>query len=104
MAELRAGGLAVVIGCDLNSRPIIGHTVELVELVSSHSWVRSPGNPEFYNRDKARWLINKPGLTMTLSNGKKVMSYSVLLPEHLMPIGDEDFSHEKESENQLQNA
>lgn len=104
MAELRAGGLAIVIGAGINSKCLIGHTVELVEFVSAVSWVSPAGQPKFFNPGRGRWLINKPGLTMTLSNGQKVKSFALLLPQYLMPIGDEDFSHEKESEKNLQNA
>ncbi|WP_338494143.1 hypothetical protein [Erwinia aphidicola] len=46
MAELKAGGWALVVGGKESAR-LIGHTVELVSLECSNSFVRVAGQPLF---------------------------------------------------------
>lgn len=100
MAELRAGGLAIVVGGKQNT-PLIGRVVQLERLEQSESWVRIAGQPLFFNEMSARWLVIKPGLKMQLSNGSVVNGYALILPQHLMPIDGDAFRHEDEQQKEL---
>ncbi|ELY4033976.1 hypothetical protein SMY43_002100 [Cronobacter sakazakii] len=103
MSELKPGGIALVIGGHKNT-VLIGRTVELVNLVAAESWVRIPGQPLFFNEEAARWLISKPGLNTSLSNGATVQGYGLIFSTHLMPIDGEDFSKEDERQKELTNG
>lgn len=100
MADLRAGGLAIVIGGKQNT-PLIGRVVKLERLEQAESWVRITGQPLFFNEMPDRWLIIKAGLRMQLSNGSIVSGYALILPQHLMPIDGEDFEHDDERRKEL---
>lgn len=100
MAELRAGGLALVVGGHPN-KVLIGRTVELVRLVATESTVKIPGQPLFWNEAPARWLISKDGLRVTLSNKSVVLGFALVEPQHLVPINGDDFKHEDEQQKEL---
>ncbi|WP_338524174.1 hypothetical protein VRB13_15425 [Erwinia aphidicola] len=103
MAELKAGGWALVVGGKESAR-LIGHTVELVSLECSNSFVRVAGQPLFFNGTSARWLIRKSGLKTALTNGSIVEGHGLVYPEHLMPIDGDDFQQEDEKRKELTNG
>lgn len=88
MAELKAGGMAIVIG---GPERLIGHVVELVSLTRPGGIVRTPDGGYFANGPTSRWLVKRDGIETTLSNGKVVMGYGLMYPQHLLPI-DGDYS------------
>lgn len=100
MAELKAGGLAIVVGGHQN-RVLMGRTVELVRLVSSESMVKIPGQPLFWNEGPARWLISKDGLRVILTNKSVVLGFALVEPRHLIAIDGEGFQHEKSEQKSL---
>lgn len=81
MAELRAGGLAMVYGLKIDKR----HNGKAAKLVES----------EIYKGNKV-WICE--------GDFDKIGDLGVFYPQNLMPIDGDNFSHEKESEKQLQNA
>lgn len=81
MAELRAGGLALVYGLKIDKR----HNGKSAKLLETDNF---KGNKV--------WICE--------GDFEKSGDIGVFYPQNLMPIDGDDFSHEKESEKQLQNA
>lgn len=103
MAELRAGGLALVTRGEYS-----GCVVVTEEPVRPGALFKAP-NGLIYTAvgDVPAWLctgsIKASPVDGTIASGK-LDGFALFRETALIPIGDEDFSHEKESEKQLQNA
>lgn len=91
MAELRAGGLAIIIKSRFKGN--IGKVVKTDRFIG----VSEPYNVNCWS---VTAICDLQGTSGPLKKG-----LSGVAPSHsLMPIDGEDFSHEKESEKELQNA
>ena len=94
MAELKAGGLAIVI-----SSPVVENIGRVVELVEYWGIL----NSKYTGEVGPAWKV-KVDKAMILPNGRPSNLTGLIFSRKLMPIDGDDFSHEKESEKQLQNA
>lgn len=92
MAELRAGGLAILIKSRFAGN--VGKVVLVKRFYGEHAL-----------GDRDCWMVEviSPGM-MGVNGPCKIGSEAACRSGWLMPIDDADFSHEKESEKQLQNA
>ncbi len=103
MAELRAGGLALVTRGQYS-----GCVVVTEELILPGALFKGPNGLAYTSAgDVAAWLcigsVKAQPVDATQAAGK-LDGFALFRERSLMPIGDEDFSHEKDSEKQLQNA
>lgn len=101
MAELRAGGLALIIG---GSPETIGLVVVTERLVNPGGIVITPCGKRFSNGGSLRWLIHSTELCVKLSDGTVIDDYCLIFPHMLMPIDGEDFTDELHSEKELSHA
>lgn len=105
MAELRAGGLALII--DSATPEEIGRCVLTVNLIPVHGSFTSPhGRPSNNGGDIPAWLVTgnvvaKLGKESPLWAGK---GWALYPPQYLMPIDGDDFSNEDEHQKEREHA
>lgn len=101
MAELRAGGLAIIIKS--NAAPSdIGKTVTLVKLLRPGDLYESEDNGELYRHSDNinAWLVR--GDCTLMCNGEAVkIGFALYAPPALLPIDGDDFQHEGERKKEL---
>lgn len=103
MADLRAGGLALVI-----SGEYAGCLVVTEFFVNAASYFTAPNGLTYRaGKEASGWLctgnVTAKPVEGTVARGC-LDGFCLFAEKKLIPFGDEDFSHEKESEKQLQNA
>lgn len=101
MAELRAGGLAIIVG---GNPETFGVVVTTERLVPHGDRISLPNGRRFSNGGSTRWLVHCDRLVITLSNGSTLDDYCLMFPHWLMPIDGDDFTHEDEREKELVNG
>ncbi|MDX7621236.1 hypothetical protein SJ598_13685 [Enterobacter bugandensis] len=101
MSELRAGGLAMIIG---GNPETIGLVVITERMVEPGGVVVTPSGKRFANGGSLRWLIHNDRLFVKVSDGSIINDYCLVFPHWLMPIDGEDFSHEDERQKELTNG
>lgn len=105
MSELRAGGLAMIIGS--NQQSDIGKCVTTVELVAPRGSFKSPlGRPSINGSDYLCWLVTGD-VKSEMGKGSPIWTgngWALFPPQYLMPIDGEDFSHEDERQKELTNG
>ncbi|WP_264041501.1 hypothetical protein [Pectobacterium carotovorum] len=105
MAELRAGGLALII--DSATEEEVGRCVETLKLVPDKGSFRSPhGRISNNGGPIAAWLVigdvnAKLGAGSPAWAGK---GWALYPPQYLLPIDGDDFTHEDEREKELVNG
>ena len=98
MSELRAGGMALIIGLKTYAE-LNGHSVLLEKMVSPGEVFTSPcGRGCMSGAQEESWIVTG---NVYSSNGFK--GWCQLAPKNLMPIDGEDFSHEDERQKELTN-
>lgn len=99
MAELKAGGMAIIIKSRIEGN--VGRTVKLIRHLGV---MKGHVMDEFHDSWEVAGVCGN-NLKGYLPDGFVVSWPVVFCPAAwLMPIDGDDFSHEKESEKQLQNA
>lgn len=100
MAELKAGGLALIIGLVEYSH-YNGRCVTLCQLVAEGVIFQSPINERkwFQDMDGDSWIV-----TGDVTHPDGEYGWGALSPANLMPIDGEDFNHESEMENEKSHA
>lgn len=91
MAELKAGGLAIVI-----SSPIPKNVGRVVELVEFWGILKS----RYTGEEGPAWEV-KTDSPMTLPNGWPSDLTGLIFSKNLMPIDGDDFQHEGERQREL---
>ena len=91
MAELKAGGLAIVI-----SSPIAKNVGRVVELVEFRGTLKS----RFTGEEGPAWKV-KTDTPMTLPNGMPSDLIGWIFSKKLMPIDGDDFQYEDERQKEL---
>ena len=105
MAELRAGGLAIII--DSIAPEDIGKCVQTVSLIPPLGRFNSPqGRPTINSSEIASWLITgevtaKLGEESPAWAGK---GWALYPPQYLMPIDGDDFSNEDQHQKEREHA
>lgn len=106
MAELRAGGMALII--DSATPEEIGRCVSLIRLIPVNSSFTSPVHerPSNNGGDIPAWLVTgnveaKLGKGAPLWAGK---GWALYPPQYLIPIDGDDFSNEDERQKELEHA
>lgn len=101
MAELKAGGLAIVIRSD--DQFDIGKCVTLKRFVPKEGTALAP-NRVIYKMQRANegsWVVNGD-IRICNDNGEtELHGWAMFQPHELMPIDGEDFSHEGERQKEL---
>ena len=98
MSELRAGGLAIIIG---GSTETVGIVVTTIEFVPAGKSIRIDSGKLLKNGGSNRWLIHSEEICVTLSDGTTQNDFSFLPASMLLPIDGKDFSHEDERRREL---
>lgn len=98
MAELRAGGLAILIGGDPQA---IGTVVTTVKFSPAGTIEVLPNAKRIRNGGSGRWLINSEKICMVTIDGRQVDDWAFCFSNHLMPIDGEDFEHDDERRKEL---
>lgn len=98
MAELRAGGLAIIIGGDPEASGTVVTTVKFVPAGVTESL---PGNKKINNGGSGRWLIHSDKICVRLKDGSILDDWSLCFASHLMPIDGDEFRHEDELQKEL---
>lgn len=91
MADLKAGGLAIVI-----SSPIAKNVGRVVELIEFWGIFKS----RFTGEEGPAWKV-KSETPMTLPNGKPSDLTGLIFSKKLLPIDGDDFQHEDERQKEL---
>lgn len=101
MAELRAGGLALVIGLKEYAR-FNGKCVQLVMMVRPGEIYKSPVTELRWRHEcnNSSWVAIGD---VEPVHGKE-KGWSIFNPKNLIPIDGDDFSHEREHERELING
>ncbi|MBZ7829921.1 hypothetical protein [Raoultella planticola] len=105
MAELRAGGMALII--DSATPEEIGRCVSLVKLIPVHGSFTSPqGRPSNNAGGIPAWFVTgdvkaKLGDDSPIWAGK---GWSLYPPQYLIPIDGDDFSNEDEHQKEREHA
>ncbi|EPH1720592.1 hypothetical protein P2116_004662 [Klebsiella quasipneumoniae] len=101
MAELRAGGLALVLASENQNE--VGKTVTLVRVVSSGEYHKFP--------DGIRYTMIGPGQQIWVVSGdvsiytnKPSGGMSIFPSKSLMPIDGDDFSNEDQRQKEREHA
>lgn len=101
MAELRAGGLALVLASENQNE--VGKTVTLVRVVSSGEYHKFP--------DGIRYTMIEPGQQIWVVSGdvsiytnKPSGGMSIFPSKSLMPIDGDDFSNEDQRQMEREHA
>lgn len=100
MAELRAGGLAIIIGLKINVN-LNGKCVVLQQLVRHLDEFISPVNDCIWIHDDPRnaWIV-----TGDVTHPSGEYGWSLLSPANLIPIDGDDFSNEDEHQKEREHA
>ena len=100
MAELRAGGLAIIIGLKINVN-LKGMCVVLQQLVRHLDEFISPVNDCLWIHDDPRnaWIV-----TGDVTHPSGEYGWSSLSPANLIPIDGDDFSNEDEHQKEREHA
>lgn len=100
MAELRAGGLAIIIGLKINVN-LNGKRVVLQQLVRHLDEFISPVNDCIWIHDDPRnaWIV-----TGDVTHPSGEYGWSSLSPANLIPIDGDDFSNEDEHQKEREHA
>ncbi|CAI0819135.1 hypothetical protein [Serratia entomophila] len=98
MAELRAGGLAIIIGGNPES---IGTVVVVVKFVPAGVSESLPNGKKINNGGSGRWLINSDKICVQLADGSIMDDWALCFSHHLMPIDGDSFQHEGEKQKEL---
>ncbi|KGA24920.1 hypothetical protein AO825_08335 [Pectobacterium brasiliense] len=101
MAELRAGGLAIIVG---GNPETLGVVVTTEKIVHHGERISLPDGRRFYNAGSTRWLVHCDRLVTMLSSGSTLNDYSFMFSHWLIPIDGDDFTHEDEREKELVNG
>ncbi|KAB8312949.1 hypothetical protein EH228_04535 [Erwinia endophytica] len=101
MSELRAGGLAILIGGDPEA---VGTVVTTVRLVASSEVIALPNGRKFSNGGSVRWLIYSEKLQVRLGDGTLLNDWALCFSHFLMPIDGNDFQREGERQKELTNG
>lgn len=103
MAELRAGGLALIV--DSVSPQEVGKCVTTTQLIPAFGSFTSPhGRPTKNNAEFAAWLVTGDVVAEMSGNGIPIWAgrgWALYPPQYLMPIDGDDFTHEDEREKEL---
>lgn len=98
MAELKAGGLAILIKTFVPENA--GKSVTTEFMVQHMESLDTPSGEVFTNYSgRACWYIT--GDVWTELNGVTVTGFAFAHPEQLMPIDGDDFQHEDERQKEL---
>ncbi len=99
MSELRVGGLALIIKSECPKE--VGTTVTTLELITANGEKKvAPDGYLFdYKSLDPSWLV-VGRVCAVRARDKKIIGrgWSIYSPRALLPIDDEDFSHEREKE------
>lgn len=99
MSELRAGGLAIIIGLKTFAE-LNGKSVLLEKMVSPGEIFTAPCGKRCRSVEKIKtWIVIG---NVYSSNG--FQGWCQLDPKNLIPIDGEDFSHEDERQKELTNG
>lgn len=101
MAELRAGGLAIIVG---GNPETFGIVVTTEALIPNGGVIALPNGKGLRNGGSTRWLVHSDRLCLELSNGTIIDDYCLMPSRCLMPIDGDDFTHEDEREKELVNG
>lgn len=102
MAELKPGGLALII--DSNKSSDIGKCVTCVQVVPARGSFKSPqGRPSVNCSDHKCWMVtgdvvSKMGKESPVWAGN---GWALYPPQYLMPIDGDDLQHEDERQKEL---
>lgn len=91
MAELKAGGLAIVI-----SSPVVKNVGRVVTLMRFWGELESP-----YTHEKAPAWVVRADSPMLLPDGRESELEGLIYSHKLMPIDGEDFQHEQDEQKSL---
>lgn len=100
MAELRAGGLALVIRSD--DPYDLGKTVKLIELISTGKSAKAPSG-ELYSMKNGviSWAVEGDVRVIGVRQETLIHGWAMFEPMQLMPLSDGGFSHEDEQQKEL---
>ncbi len=98
MANLRAGGMAIIVGGNPETYGIV---VTTEKLVPHGDLIVLPNGKRFVNSGSLRWLVHCDRLVITLSSGTVIDDYCLMFSHWLMPINGDDFSREDERQKEL---
>lgn len=102
MAELKPGGLALII--DSSKSSDIGKCVTCVRIVPARGSFRSPqGRASVNASDHLSWLVSGD---VVASTGKETPvgagnGWALYPPQYLLPIDGDDFQHKDERQKEL---
>ncbi|EPH7508799.1 hypothetical protein ACYCW1_004237 [Klebsiella pneumoniae] len=102
MAELRAGGLALVIASGNQNE--VGKTVTLIRKVSSGEFHQFPNGNSYamkINTGQSMWVVSGD---VSIYTSKPSGGMSIFPAKSLMPIDGDDFSGEDERQKERENA
>lgn len=96
MAELKAGGMALVFGLK-KSIHNNGKSVRLLEIIQPKSDFTTPdGDIGFHHDDSAGWVCRGNIVSINGDAG-----WAIFDAKNLMPIDGDDFQHEDERQKEL---
>ncbi|AMV53132.1 TPA: hypothetical protein ACHVUQ_002513 [Klebsiella pneumoniae] len=102
MAELRAGGLALVIASGNQNE--VGKTVTLIRKVSSGEFHQFPNGNSYAmktNTGQSMWVVSGD---VSIYTSKPSGGMSIFPAKSLMPIDGDDFSNEDEHQKEREHA
>ncbi|HEC2625672.1 TPA: hypothetical protein R2K43_000829 [Raoultella planticola] len=101
MAELRAGGLVLVIASGNQNE--VGKTVTLVRVVSSGEYHKFPDGSSYTMMELGQqlWVVSGD---VSVYTSKPSGGMSIFPSSHLMPIDGDDFSNEDEHQKEREHA
>lgn len=102
MAELRAGGLALVIAS--GNKNEIGKSVTLIRKVLSGEFHQFPNGSIYVmntNTGQSMWVVSGD---VSIYTSKPSGGMSIFPSSHLMPIDGDDFSNEDERQKEREHA
>ncbi|MCY2161649.1 hypothetical protein OW894_24700 [Klebsiella pneumoniae] len=102
MAELRAGGLALVIASGNQNE--VGKTVTLIRKVSSGEFHQFPNGNSYAmktNTGQSMWVVSGD---VSIYTSKPSGGMSIFPAKSLMPIDGDDFSNEDQHQKEREHA
>lgn len=98
MSELKAGGLAMVVG---GNPELFGMEVRTVRLVMPGEVANGPDGRKARNVVRPKWMCTDSRIITPLADGSSLDGWGFFWINHLMPIDGEDFCNEDERKKEL---
>lgn len=98
MSELKAGGIAMVVG---GNPELFGMVIRTERLVMPGEAATGPDGRSALNVVRPKWMCTDARIITPLADGSLLDGWGFFWVIHLLPIDGDDFSHEVEQRREL---